>query len=239
VGAAAEAISFAVLQETVESSKLTPEVLAAVNIEESVSYRRLYDRAMRSEEAFRLAAYTAIGEGEFDLRDLGESSCRYIAPAVFRVFLLRGDLEAHRRISQRFRELASKHFYQARKDWEGMSDEVTRRPTGLLTLMVVPALSRAAEVAARGDAMRGVARTALAACRYRAATGRLPDKLDDLTGQYITVVPIDPFDGQPLRWKRTDRGAVVYSIGPDGKDGSGKPYDRNSRTGDIAFRVPG
>jgi hypothetical protein len=47
-------------------------------------------------------------------------------------------------------------------------------------------------------------------------------------------VPIDPFDGQPVRYRCTDPGYVLYSILEDGQDNggrergdvqSGEPYD--------------
>ena len=33
----------------------------------------------------------------------------------------------------------------------------------------------------------------------------------------LANTPIDEFDGQPLRWRRTADGLVIYSIGPPGK----------------------
>jgi len=35
-------------------------------------------------------------------------------------------------------------------------------------------------------------------------------------------MPLDPFDGAPLRYKPLAKGYVVYSIGPDGHDDGGK-----------------
>jgi hypothetical protein len=64
---------------------------------------------------------------------------------------------------------------------------------------------------------------ALAAERYRRNNGRWPDRLEKLTeAGYLTRVPRDLYDGRPLRWRRLDDGAVVYSVGPDGQDNGGK-----------------
>ena len=35
-------------------------------------------------------------------------------------------------------------------------------------------------------------------------------------------IPPDPFDGKPLRYKKLEKGYVVYSVGPDGNDDGGK-----------------
>jgi hypothetical protein len=72
-----------------------------------------------------------------------------------------------------------------------------------------------------GHAKLRCARVALAAERYRQKHGNWPQSLADLAPQYVPAVPLDPFDGKPLRYRRTDRGAVVYSVGEDGRgDGS-------------------
>jgi len=66
------------------------------------------------------------------------------------------------------------------------------------------------------------ARAALAIQRYRLANDRLPDTLDDLVPDYLDAVPIDPFDGEQLRYKKLEVGFVVYSIGEDKDDDGGK-----------------
>lgn len=35
-------------------------------------------------------------------------------------------------------------------------------------------------------------------------------------------VPIDPYDGEPLRYRRLDPGFVVYSTGINGRDDGGQ-----------------
>ena len=73
---------------------------------------------------------------------------------------------------------------------------------------------------------------------YRARNGRFPETLDDLVPDFISAVPRDPFDGQPMKLKRTEHGLIVYSIGPDMIDNGGAPFDPRSKTGDITFTVP-
>ena len=49
---------------------------------------------------------------------------------------------------------------------------------------------------------------------------------------YLNAVPADPFDGQPLRFKRLSKGYVIYSVGSDGRDDGGK--ENTSVTNGVA-----
>ncbi|MBM3289672.1 MAG: hypothetical protein FJY92_05930, partial [Candidatus Hydrogenedentes bacterium] len=50
----------------------------------------------------------------------------------------------------------------------------------------------------------------------------VPSAVEALVPQYIHAIPIDPFDGKPMKYRRNDRGYVVYSIGADRMDGGGR-----------------
>ncbi|MCX5643293.1 MAG: hypothetical protein NTZ17_01210 [Phycisphaerae bacterium] len=78
-------------------------------------------------------------------------------------------------------------------------------------------------------AWREVAATSLAVQRYDLAHGNLPESPGQLVPDYLAAVPVDPFDGLPLRFKRTDRGFAVYSVGEDCKDDSGKEEPRKKQ----------
>jgi hypothetical protein len=66
---------------------------------------------------------------------------------------------------------------------------------------------------------------AVAACaleRYRINCGKYPVKLDELVPEYITKVPNDIIDGQPLCYNRTNDQFVLYSVGWNETDDNGK-----------------
>jgi hypothetical protein len=93
---------------------------------------------------------------------------------------------------------------------------------------------------AEGSARLGTARIALAIERYRLAQGGLPDSLGDLIPTSLDAVPTDPFDGQPLRYKKLANGYVVYSVGENGKDDGGDETiseRTNWKPKDITFTV--
>jgi hypothetical protein len=81
-----------------------------------------------------------------------------------------------------------------------------------------------------------LALTAVALEQFRAAHGnRYPGALAELAPDFLPAVPVDPFDGQPLRYRKQDAGYVLYSIGPDLKDNGGKQM--TAKGGDIVFSV--
>jgi len=96
-----------------------------------------------------------------------------------------------------------------------------KRKFYILSGMLLPALSRLTVREADGLARLRVAQAALAIERFRLANGRLPKELNELIPGFLSVVPIDPFDGAQLRYKLRPKSYVVYSIGPDGRDDDG------------------
>lgn len=78
--------------------------------------------------------------------------------------------------------------------------------------------------AARRDPLAAdrAARTALAIERFRRAEqDRPPDTLDVLVPRFLDALPVDPFTDQPVRYRRTADGYVVYSVGPNLRDDGG------------------
>ena len=87
-------------------------------------------------------------------------------------------------------------------------------------------LGRAAEVEAR----RRMLITALALERYRVRHGAYPPALAGLVPEFLTAVPVDFMDGQPLRYRLSDDGHfVLYSVGKDCVDNGGKMRSREAR----------
>lgn len=66
------------------------------------------------------------------------------------------------------------------------------------------------------------AETALAIERYRLKYKQLPPSLEALLPEFMEAVPLDPFDGKPIRYIQHDSGGyTVYAIGEDGVDNGG------------------
>lgn len=85
------------------------------------------------------------------------------------------------------------------------------------------------------EARRDGALVVLALEAARRRTGAYPATLDDLVPVFLPRVPLDPFDGQPLRYIAPKSAAdrpVLYSVGVDGVDEGGRdPGTRAGRSG--------
>ncbi len=74
----------------------------------------------------------------------------------------------------------------------------------------------------RTNANLRCAMVGIAAERYGIEHGQWPVSLDQLAKDgWIAAVPLDPFDGQPLRYKLVADGVLIYSVGLDGVDNGG------------------
>ena len=98
-------------------------------------------------------------------------------------------------------------------------------------------LQTAWEAVASRAAWLRVMRAALAVEGCRLKHGRLPASLKDLVPEYIKAVPVDPFDGKPLRYRKLKKGFVVYSVGRNGRDDGGRNVNDKPPADDITFRV--
>jgi hypothetical protein len=76
----------------------------------------------------------------------------------------------------------------------------------------------------------------LALHEYRRRHDSYPDALADLVPEVLPRVPIDYIDGQPLRYRPTSSGYLLYSIGENGLDdgGSDNEYTYGDKL-DIVF----
>ena len=243
VAGAIDGMGMQTLEAVLASAPPSADDLNAVRLDGTFSYQRAFQRASRMEEAGGQTAFYDVGTGRWWVADLAnagpESRIEYPPrgfPPLYRLFLLEDDQESYGRLMKRCQQLAAKPYFQAKAEWEG-SDASIKDASGVLTRLLFPALSHCAETVARAEAQRDLMRSALATYRFRAAHGRLPAKPDELVPEFIPAVPQDPFDGKPLRMKKTARGLVLYSIGPDMTDNGGAPFDPATRTGDITFTV--
>jgi hypothetical protein len=87
-----------------------------------------------------------------------------------------------------------------------------------------------------------LARVACAAGRYRIANGKYPPSLDVLSPQFISPLPHDLINGEPLHYKADGDQIMIYSLGWDGVDDQGAMLwnsagDLRLDRGDWVFRI--
>ena len=65
-------------------------------------------------------------------------------------------------------------------------------------------------------------RTGLACRLFKSRAGEYPENLEALVPGILKEVPIDPFTGKPLVYRREGKGFIVYSLGSNEKDDEGR-----------------
>ena len=121
------------------------------------------------------------------------------------------------------------------------SAEITRWHY-MLSGMLLPALSKAYIRHAESLTSIRLAQIAIAVEKFRLSASRLPSDLKELVPDLLPQIPVDPFDGAPLRYKKLPKGYAAYSVGSDGQDDGGREAPAKGRTiervpQDITFTV--
>ena len=99
--------------------------------------------------------------------------------------------------------------------------QIRQRRT-LLSMFLMPATFKVSEASQRTQANLRSCTTALAVERHRLKHGQWPRDLNELVAAgLLKDVPKDPYDGKPLRLKKTPTGVIVYTLGPDKVDNGG------------------
>jgi hypothetical protein len=102
-------------------------------------------------------------------------------------------------------------------------------PYRILTHLLLPALAKFHIKADRSLTTSRLAITVAGLERHRLATGTYPKALGDLVPKWVPAVPLDPMDGQPLRYRLNADGTfTLYSVGPNHTDDNGV-FESNQR----------
>jgi hypothetical protein len=229
------------LESVLAACRPSADDLKVLAIDDSLSFQHIMPRVFQMEEAFGLSAFPMVSEGDMGMHALGLNVESFLVPLlpVWRVYLLPDEIFSYRNVMGEFRSLAARPYYQTHIEWKRTEARLfENHRMGILTKMLVPALGRCMEVAAKADARHRLAAIAVAATSYRLKTGRLPARLEDLVPEFMPAVPVDPFDGKPMKMAAAPGGGmVIYSVGADFKDDGGKVWDDDNRTGDITFHL--
>lgn len=137
-------------------------------------------------------------------------------------------------------------------DWPTLIPEHTRlsaapTTTRLFTFPLASADVWLTRSAARTEALRRCEIVSLALWRHQLKYGTTPQKLDQIADEFLTDIAgkrvlTDPFDGKQLRFRVTNGGWMVYSIGHDLVDNGGDldthyTSRRHGEGGDCGFEL--
>ena len=87
------------------------------------------------------------------------------------------------------------------------------------------------------EATRRVAVVAIALKRFQLKHGQWPETLAELAPEFFPSVPIDPYDGKPLRYHPIADGTfLLYCVGEDGVDDGGDPTSAGSGSASLSWQ---
>ena len=148
----------------------------------------------------------------------------------FYIQLLQGFLNA---LDRPFPEALS-----ASKEADARLDGSKKGIRNIGTHAIAPALSQVIAREASRVACLRLSLSAIAVERFRLArNGRVPDALDELAPEFLPSTFEDPFDGNPLRYRKLDKGYVIWSLGQDLEDNQGDLKPEGKRSKDQRFRM--
>ncbi len=126
-----------------------------------------------------------------------------------------------------------RRYWDAFDKWNALPDHVALRPENQLddktieelppwslARMLLPAISRTRVSFVRAKATKAVLTAEVALELYRNEKGGYPRGLVQLKG-ILDEIPIDPFINEPLKYKRTEEGYIVYSVNDNLVDDGG------------------
>jgi hypothetical protein len=122
-----------------------------------------------------------------------------------------------------------------------IADRVSKRQAlGVNSAILIPPVAHSLVFDVRLHAQLRAAIVALAAARFESDNGAYPESATQLTPEYLDAVPIDPFGGAPIQYKRLENGFVAYSLAQNLVDDGGVESDSvrdGWREGDLTFIV--
>jgi hypothetical protein len=207
--------------------------------------------ATRGERASRHQVFAGVERGEISLKDLEggtgihrgddlEDWLKNTALSFWRMDTRSDDALFLSLMARRLKEVQRPLHEQADLEKQFEQDVRALPQNACITRMLLPAISKIGEAFRRKHALLRCTIVALAAERYRRDKKAWPDKIDQLCPQYLASVPLDPFDGKPLRYRRVKDRVVIYSVGPDGVDNGGnldREHNWASSGTDIGVRL--
>jgi len=133
----------------------------------------------------------------------------------FAWWLYRGRLSRDRAFLHRYYTAAIEIARQPIHEQHTMMDKLPQNPDQELIManLFLPAVEKITVAHWRGTVESRCAVTAMACERFRLKFGRWPNSLSELTPELLSAIPLDPFNGEQLRYQKLVDGVVVSSVG--------------------------
>jgi hypothetical protein len=220
-------LAFQALERTLAQGKLGSEELFILQqeVEAEIAHPDLLI-CFRGERALAHELFDALEKGEVHLSQLSDDRAGRSWAEAWLWWRVRDNLrEEHplylSLISRRVEELRLPYEEQEAADKAFQTDFRRLANNTPLTGFLFPAVDKVAMFSRRKQAYARCLATALAVERYRQEHMVWPERLQQIVPGELPAMPIDPFDGMPLRYRRLSDGVVIYSVGQDRVDNDG------------------
>jgi hypothetical protein len=226
------------VEDVLASGDVRREDLNGFPLDPDISFMKAHVRGWKMETAFLLHAVAE--SSTWDAQGMMHSSPHGIH---WRVFVAPAFLKWIRPRILLVQEAVSEPYYSSRKLRAQIEAEVILGDGVLANFPIVTMtnVEFSSLAVAGAEAQHRLAVLGIATACFRTEEDRYPEELAELVPDYISAVPIDPFDGKPLKMLREGDGAVLYSVGYDYEDDGGKDrywsFSGIDDTGDISFRL--
>ena len=213
-------ILYANVSQTIPVENLSPEqVDQLLQITADAGGRNGFANSFSGEGLMGLETFDDIRSGE--LMRTGEPSVsiddffmQFYGSILARPFLYM-DQEAYADIMERMTDAMERPFYEAKPEMDRLTNEIENLPrTRVISRILLPALTRAAETQAQNEAQLGLMRLGLAVELYHDQIGEYPQTLEDVAPTVGGEIPLDPFTGMPFVYEpRGDRFTLYSAMG--------------------------
>jgi len=214
------------MQELLEADVSEPLMLYAARGERATTHQ--FMQALKSGDAKLSQATGTLGSSNL-LEDMAGST------------LARGSHARFLRILTEFVEASRLPAEQQAEPMQALEARVKKASVeyDVLIALLMPAVIKVAEAYRRDQAYLRCALVAVAAERYRRDKGAWPATPAELVDKYLKSLPVDAYDGKPLRYRILPDGVIVYSVGPDKEDNGGARNRHNplAKGADLGFRL--
>jgi hypothetical protein len=184
--------------------------------------------SLRAEYAFSRAFWEKVVSGEMDLDVFMRGTPRRGAMEWPERFLFKPN-RTRRLIAEAYRELiaaAPKYFADmpGHDKFYAVAVEEQRLAGGNLRggrifELYLSSVSGALSLKCQTNVQVAATRVLVAMKAFKIDKGRLPATLDELVPDYLDAVPLDDFDGKPLRYNPAKK--IIYTVGKDLRDDGG------------------
>lgn len=137
---------------------------------------------------------------------------------IFRVFCGPSEINALRDRVVYWMSKKADSYEALKANLKALSDAEKAGEMGFMTVLISPSYNIYISRAMKCDVYRALCDLAMAVTAYRARNNSYPAGLEELVPEYIDRIPVDPFDGKPLKMKSVEGGLDLYSVGSEKED---------------------